>query len=76
MIVTALAGSRRSFDYLLKAPETYDMFTSEYLSHASAKTLSKHILAVRCSISELVTERTQRPRYSLVSQGPWLQTKK
>ena len=24
---------------------------------------------------ELVMERTQRPRYSLVSQGPWLQTK-
>ena len=62
MIVTALVGIRRAFDYLLTAHVTKDMFTSEYLSHASAKTLSKHILAVRCSLPELVMERTQRSR--------------
>ena len=50
-------------------------FSSGCLSNASARTLSKHIPAVRCSLPGLVIERTQRPRYSLVLQGPWLQTK-
>ena len=54
----------------------YRTFSRDYLSNAFARTLSKYsnCLAVRCSLPGLVIERTQIPRYFLVSKGPGLQT--
>ena len=68
-----VAGIRGAFDYWSKHL-TLRHFTSESPSNAFARTLSKHIFAVRCMFTEvchleLVIERTQRPRYSLGLTG-------